>query len=68
VRFNDYHKQICAALKLDEENQRHWRPFMLRCYSRKLLANACLALVRIEIERLAAAAKPTPAAPGPEVA
>lgn len=48
MRFNDYHKQISAALQLDEEWSRRYRTFMIRCYTRSLSANACLTLLRLE--------------------
>lgn len=54
MRFNDYHKQISAALKLSEEDSRRWRTFMIRCYSRKLSPNACLAVLKQELAKPAA--------------
>jgi hypothetical protein len=49
VRFNDVHKQLCAALSLDEEDSRKYRTFMLRHFSRARSPNAILALLRVQI-------------------
>jgi hypothetical protein len=48
MRFNDYHKNISAALKLEEDVSRRFRTYMMRCYQRGLSANACLALLQQE--------------------
>jgi hypothetical protein len=50
VRFNDYHKSVCATLKLDSDQGIAWRTFMLRCFSQGLTANACLSLLKHEIQ------------------
>jgi hypothetical protein len=50
VRFNDYHKQICATLKLDEETARRFRTFCMRCYARSLSANMCLSMLQQQPE------------------
>jgi hypothetical protein len=46
MRFNDYHKQVCATLKLDAEYSRRFRTFMIRCYTRGHSANMCLGLLQ----------------------
>lgn len=61
MRFNDYHKQIVAALKLTPEQGRDLRTFMLRCFTGKVSPNACVALVKIELAKKADARSSTAA-------
>ena len=58
MRFNDYHKNVSAALKLNDDEARKWRTFMLRCFTRRLTVNACLTLTRMEVEKARVDATP----------
>ena len=51
MRFNDYHKNVCATLKLDRDASLDIRPFMLRLHSRGITVNAAVPITREEIER-----------------
>jgi hypothetical protein len=53
-RFNDAHKDICAALGIDDEQvRREIRPYVMRCWARGLSSLATLALVKEELKRRA---------------
>lgn len=52
MRFNDYHKNICAALKIDDhEERRDIRTFVLRLHGRGITVNAAVPITREELER-----------------
>lgn len=51
MRFNDYHKDVCRALGLTEDEQRRAvRTDVMRCYATHKTVNAAVAVVRM-IER-----------------
>jgi hypothetical protein len=49
VRFNDYHKDVCRALELtDEEQRRAVRTLVMRCYANHHSVNAAVGIVKME--------------------
>jgi hypothetical protein len=57
VRFNDYHKLVCATLRLEKDQARELRSFLIRLHFRDISPNAAVALTKIEMERRAKVAE-----------
>jgi hypothetical protein len=64
VRFQDFNREVCELLKLEEEQRRQYRPVLLRCHGRGMSLNATLAWMR----QVMAEKVMKPSAPGATVA